>query len=283
MKLSAKDQESIVSLLTRIYMDILAIEEEYQMLVGDGDFRPRIEYFHDAVRAFTSGEEDSKGGSGRLAVELLAYDLSCLRYIQEMPLSPFKPHGGIMSPRTDIMTAGPGVSVPPKRPGRDTRQRLTELYEHYAVLFAALLKPFADKDFNARLEDMNQDVQDLSALAQQMEALADGKGSIEAITAAIQHLEDEGLRQALLAFLQQQKHKDKGNLKKLVAFLKQQVKSKDGQIASIESAHMNYALNQLGIFENSKDMLKKMAMQGTNLVGKFVEASLAETRREIGR
>lgn len=30
-------------------------------------------------------------------------------------------------------------------------------------------------------------------------------------------------------------------------------------------------------------MVKKLAGQGMNLVGKFVEASIAETKREMGR
>ena len=46
---------------------------------------------------------------------------------------------------------------------------------------------------------------------------------------------------------------------------------------------MNYALAQLGIFEGSKDLLKKMASQGMNLVGKFVENAMAESRKDIGR
>ncbi len=46
MKLSPAEQESIIALLTRIYTDIRDIEEEFQLLAGGSDFRPRIEYFH---------------------------------------------------------------------------------------------------------------------------------------------------------------------------------------------------------------------------------------------
>ena len=109
------------------------------------------------------------------------------------------------------------------------------------------------------------------------------KNNLEALTTAIQHLEEEQLHQLMNLFMQHQKYRNKDELKKLITFLKQHAKGKDKQIAAIETAHMNYALNQLGIFENSKDLLKKMAVQGTNLVGKFVEASIAQARHEIGR
>jgi hypothetical protein len=281
MKISPNDQESIVNLLTRIYLDIVEIEQEYQLVIGDGDFRPRIDYFHDAIRTFTA--QDDKSDDERLSVQLLAYDLACLRYLQDMPLSSFKSQAGVQSPATDIMTAGPGLSVPPKRPDRKVRARICELYQHYAVLFAALLKPVADNDYHERIEELNEDIKDLNALANQLEAVGENKGSMDSLMAAAQHLEEEQLRQLLLMFLQHGKHKNKDEIKKLVAFIKQQSKGKDKQIAAIETAHMNFGLNQLGIFENSKDLLKKMAQQGMNLVGKFVEASIAQARHEIGR
>ncbi len=283
MKISPNDQESIINLMNRIYTDILTIEEEFQLLIGDGDFRPRIDYFHDAVRTFTALEGKMPGNDSRLNVQLLSYDLSCLRYIQDMPLSSFRPHASIQSPATDIMTAGPGVATQPKRPDRGVRARICELYQHYAVLFSALLKPFADHDYHERIDELNEDIKDINALASQLEGLIKDSGNLEKLNAAIAHLEEDQLRQLLTLFMQHQKYKNKDEIKKLVAFLKQHAKGKDKQIAGIENAHMQYSLSQLGIFENSKDLLKKMAQQGTNLVGKFVEASIAETRREIGR
>ena len=59
------DQESIAQLLTRIYRDIFAIEEEFELLVGVDDFRPRIDYFHDAIRAFTSQDAAALRPGGR--------------------------------------------------------------------------------------------------------------------------------------------------------------------------------------------------------------------------
>lgn len=283
MKLSANDQESILSLLTRIYMDIVAIEEEYQLLVGEGDFRPRIEYFHDAIRAYTAQEENPEESQGRLGVELLSYDLSCLRYIQDMPLSDFKPHASVMSARTDIVTAGPGLNVRPIRPDRKVRARLCELYQHYAVLFSALLKPYADEDYRERIEELNLDIKDIEALADQLKNFDNSREALEALIAATRHVEEEQLRHLLNMFIQYEKYKKQQETSRLLEFLKQQTAERKKRINAVETAHMQYSLNQLGIFENSRDLIKKMALQGTNIVGKFVESSIAATRREIGR
>ena len=280
MKLNPAEQESLVTLLTRIYSDICDIENEFQLLVGDSDFRPRIEYFHDAVRAFTSQNQSG----GRLSVELLAYDLASLRAIISKPLAPFKPHSAILSPSTNVLKKGENQLAGMRgRPDRGVRDRLVELYQHYAVLFAALLKPFADRDYHDRTDNLNQDVEDLQSLRKEFEALATGKGDQEAIGDAILHVEDNELRQELLNFMHKQQFKKKENLDKLLQFLKITVTQKDKEIAAIDAAHMSYALAQLGIFEASRDMLKQMAKQGMNLVGKFVEASIAESRNEMRR
>jgi len=279
MKLSASEKESLVGLLARIYGDIRDIEEEFNLLAGNHDFRPRIEYFHDAIRAFTSQDAKELEAGGRLSIELLAYDLSCLRYIHAQPLAPFTPHGETLSPHTEVVAVKPGLVPKAKRPERAVRERISELYQHYAVLFAALLKPFADRDYQDRVSDLNEDVRDINAIIQQ---LAGGK-SIEQIMASINHLDDDELRQLLTRFLQEQRHKKSDDCRKMNDYLKQQSTRKDKDIAAIEAAHMNYALAQLAVFEGSRDFLKKMAGQGMNLVGKFVEDAMAKTQREMGR
>lgn len=237
MKLSPAEQESLVQLLTRMYVDICAIETQFRLMAGEGDYRPRIEYFHDAVRAFTSGQLDSP----RLCVEMLAYDLSCLRFLAAMPLAPFKPHSAhnleALSPHTDMVEVKPAsLNVKAKKPGRETAGRLSDLYKSYGVIFAALFKPTADRDHRDRIEEMDREVEEINTDTKQPK--------------------------------EQRAEK---------------ISKKDKEIASVDAAHMNYAMAQLGIYEESKDMLKQMAGQGMNIVGKFVESSIREARRQMGR
>ena len=280
MKPSPAERDALTQILTRIYTDLFDIEKEFNLLVGGGDVRPRIEYFHDAVRVFTSGHDPDH----RLSVELLAHDLSSLRHLSAAPLSHFHPHERLASPETVPMTLQHNaLSVKRHRPDRAVREHISEAYQRYSVIFAALLKPTADYDFNERTDNLNQDVKDLHAVSHEADKLLSGKGNEAGMANAANHLEEEALREQLLKFIQQGQHKKKDNLKKLISFLKQHAASKDKEIANIDQAHMQYAMHQLGIFENSKDMLKKMASQGMNLVGKFVQASIAQSQRQMGR
>lgn len=284
MKLSPGELESIIALLTRICEDIHVIEEEYRLLAGDHDFRPRIEHFHDAVRAFSSQEAVHQQPGGRLCIEFLASDLAALRQIQATPLAPLKLHGPIYSPSTAPVAVRSGdLTVRAKRPSRQVRERICELYQHYAVMFAALLKPLADRDYIDRTEELNQDVKDLHSLIAQLEQLLAGKNNVQGVVTAINHLEDEGLRHELMLFMQQEKYKKKDLLVKLIAFLKTHRGQKDQMIAGVDGAHMQYVMSQLAIFEESRDMLKKLAGQGMNLVGKFVQNAMQESKRDMGR
>lgn len=283
MKTSPAEQEAIVKMLTRIYIDIRDIEEEFQLLVGDHDFRPRIEYFHDAIRAFTAQDPKHPVTGGRLSVELLAYDLSCLRYLESMPLASFKPHGAMLSPQTAMAAVKPGLVAKKAKPDSTVRGRISELYRHYAVLFAALLKPFADRDYRDRTEEMNEQVEALHALMQQMEALGQGKGSQAQAATTIQHLGEEGLRHEMLKFMHNQQFKKKDALAKLTKFLKDHAAKTDKELAAVDAAHLNYAMSQLAVYEGARDMLKNLAGQGMNLVGQFVENAMKQTQREMGR
>lgn len=279
MKLSESEQEQLVSLLTRLYQELCEIETQHELFAGEGDFRPRIDYFHDAIRAFFAQDAAAREEGGRLGVEQLAYDLSCLRYLQEKPLSSFKPEVQNLSPRTDIVEVNQLPASKRARPDRTTRERISELYQHYAVLFAAILKPLADRDFLQRTDELNQDVKEINTVIQQLQ----GEGGIEAINEAIHHVENPQLRNELIAFVQHGGLKQKEQINKLIQYLKDQKRARDGKIGTIDKAHMQYAVNQLAVYEASKDLLKNLASKGMNLVGKFVEASISQTRREMGR
>ena len=278
MKLSQAEQEQLTSLLTRLYQELCEIETQHELLAGEGDFRPRIDYFHDAIRAFFSQNAKDREEGGRLCVENLAYDLSCLRYLQEKPFSSFKPQGQSHSPKTDLIEVKQLPTAQKGRPDRATRERISELYQHYAVLFAALLKPLADKDFLQRTDELNQDVKEINTVMQSLK-----NGNIQSINEAIQHIEDPQLRGELIAFIQHGGLKQKEQVNKLIQYLKDQKTKRDAKISTIDKAHMQYATSQLAVYETSKDLLKNLASKGMNLVGKFVEASISQTRREMGR
>lgn len=273
MKHSANEQESLVNILLRYWQEICAIEEECGLRVGKGDMRARIDYFHDAIRAFTApGAENNP----RLSVEQLAYDVRCLRYIASQPLASITHDAGNYSPSHSLVAAGAGLVPSQKKADRDTKNRLRELYEQYGVLFAALLKNTAENDYHERTDALNNDVEQINAIAQ---ALA-GKASAQEINNLVANLDDEKIKRDLLALLPQIKGK---NAAGLVAKLKGEIQKKDKSLKAIDTAFHHYATSQLAIYESAKDMLKKMAGQGMNLVGQFVEASLRQSQQGRGR
>lgn len=281
MKISQQEQEALTSLMTRLYHEIREIEEQYQLLVGEGDFRVRIEYFYDAVRAF-SAQHESPETRQRLSVEMLAYDLTCLRYIQSKPLAGFKPSARPLSTGSDLVPRH-GSGHAGHRPDRETKQKIADLYKYYTVLFAALFKPIADRDHLDRLEEVNQAIEDIAQIVNACESLAQGGGSVQALMDAINHLDDSIAVQMLTEFVHKQKHKDRQALNQLIASLKDRSQRIDHEGQVLDSAHMNYSMAQLGVYEEGKDLVKRMAQQGMNVAGKFVESAMAAAVRDAGR
>lgn len=275
MNNQSKDQQAIIALLTEIYLELASIEQRFKLIAGKGDMRPRIDYFHDAIRAFTEGGEYHP----RLSIELLSYDMRCLRYIEKMPLSSFRADEDNSSPSQEVMAMYGDLISTTDNADRKTKARISELYRHYAIIFSALLKPIADRDFKERIANLNNDAGDVSQIIGEFENKADAK----IISKMAQKVEQKELRIIIATFIQKKKHKNPEDVKKLLGHLKKYVKQQDAKIKAIDKAHMEFSTAQLAVFEESKDMLKELATKGTNLIGKFVEASVADTRRQMGR
>lgn len=277
-KFTQQDQQALISILLRYWEEASAIESEYALLVGRGDMRPRIDYFHDAIRAFTAPHK-SKAMQARLSIEQLSYDLRCLRYIATMPLASITHDAHNLSPQTLPTVIAPGLVEASKRIGRDTKDRLCELYQQYGVLFASLLKATAEHDAEDRTEMLNEEVEAINMLIQ---ALSSNAPSAQ-IHTLIQNLSDEALKQNLLLLLPQIKGKSAGALKALIDKLRATIQKNDAKIQGIDASHHSYVTTQLAIYESAKDMLKQMAGQGMNLVGQFVESTLRQGQQGRGR
>lgn len=267
MKLSAKDQTAIIQLLARFCDEIYAIEGEFHLYFNQADMRPRIDYFHDAIRAFMA-ERPNKEQQRRLHVENLAYDIQAMRYLTEKPLANLSGHAA-QSPKTAIVAVEPALLAQSKKPDRAVKEQISELYKQYAMLFAALLKPTADVDYHERTEQMDEEVGNIKAI---IDALR--KGGAAEIETLINHLENATLQDALIKFAGKSKGKQNAELPELLGKLKLTVQALDKNIKTIDTAHHLYATTQLTIYENAKDNLKKMMTSGLNLVGAFVEASI---------
>ncbi len=262
--------DALISLMDRQYQEIRAIETDFQILGLDGDMRPRIEYYHDAVRALTGGMELYSKHS-RLSVERLAYDVSMLRHIQAKPMAMGRSENHF-SPHTDVATVGGSSAA---SADRETRSRLAQLYKDYTVLFVAIFAEKADKNADHRTDEINSLVEDCHTVQDMLEKLAKGTVSVQQVLVAVQHLENDQLRNKLTQML----HNKKTNSQDLangVSSLKQAISGMDKEIKAIDQAAMSFSTSQLAVYEDAKDTVKRMASSGLNIAGKFVENAMAQ-------
>lgn len=257
------------------YEQIAALEERHGIRFKEGDMRSRIDYFHDAVRALTSGEADIYSPHSRLSVEHLAYDLAQLRAIQAKPLGV-----GIIDPKRVAASRGELVTEDQAGamnagPDRQTRQELVRMYKDYTVLFAALFAEVADMNYQTRNEEMDTAVEDIGLVEQVMAQLDAGIITQEQAQAAVAAIENDQLRAQMQKLLAQ-----KVGLKEQHA-VQEKLNAVEQQIAQdkqrIDQAHLNYTTGQLAVYEESKETIKRLAANGMNLAGKFVENAISQS------
>lgn len=275
MAFEASEQAAIIELMHGKYSQLLPIETEWGIRLTEGDWRPRIEHFHDAVRALTSGEADIYSKNSRLSVEHLAYDLGQLRHIQEKPI-------GLINKATEksagsalVKKGEAGASVP-KMPPQAVRAQLVSLYRDYMVFFAALFAQVADVNFQARMETMDNSVADLALIEQVMNQLMSGKITAEQATAELMHVERDDLRERVQGMLAKKALTNREKQEAL-ALIGQIEKGLAAEQKKLELSHMHYATSQLAVYEEAKETIKRLGQQGLNLAGKFVENTMAQS------
>ena len=120
MAIGSESQAAIIELMHGKYQRLLAIETQWGIRLKEGDMRPRIEHFHDAVRALTSGEADIYAKNSRLSVEHLAYDIALLRQIQNKPVGTIN-RVTEKSASTAVVKQGQAGASPPRMPPQQAR------------------------------------------------------------------------------------------------------------------------------------------------------------------
>jgi len=272
MSFDGKEQAAIIELMAGKYAQILAIETEWRIRLHEGDMRPRIEHFHDAVRAYTSGEADIYEKNSRLSVEHLAYDIGQLRMIQEKPVGKIN-RATEKSAGTALVRKSEAGASQIKLPPQAVRSEIASLYKDYTVFFAALFAQIADRNYQSRVDAIDGAVEDLAILESVIQQLAAGKISNAEAMEEIMHVERDDLRERLQDMLSR-KQITAADKQKALQMLGLIDKGLDKEKKGLEQAHMHYATGQLAIYEESKDTIKRMQSTGLNLAGKFVENAM---------
>lgn len=270
MKATPQQKQALVQVMTRMCEEIHGIEATFGIAASEKDLRPRIEYFHDVVRIYTQTTTHGYERTGRMTVESLAYDISLLRQIQANPIS------RVAIP-VNYAPVGSGRDLVPEgmQQGRkmdgDARMRLMDLYKNYTVLFAAMMAEMADRNFMTRTSENNAQVEDIAQLEVEVKASIHKHGPDTDIAHLLNHISDPDLRMKLAQKL-------RGNPKAQQALkeTKALIAKLDEENKRIDNAHMSFLSSQLVVYENAKDIVKKMAQSGMNVVGDFMENAMRE-------
>lgn len=264
MKLSDTDRHGLIELLHRIYEKIRPLEQQNGLLFGGHDLRPRIEFFHDAIRAYASNEAQHFEAGGRLSIERLAYDVSALRYVQQKPLANLSEPAGAA-----------GTALTQRKAGntRQLKDTLAEYYQQYGVLFTALLKPLADRDFLDRKDALNAQFEQCTEMAGALDAGA----SLHHLIILAQHVDDPELREEILKLI---KNKQKPELNDT---LNDAAQRSDHQLKTMDEAHGRFSLAQLAMYEAGRDVVKEFSTRGLNLAGRFVQDAMDQAQHGTSR
>ncbi len=268
MAFEAAEQAAIIELMHGKYSQLLALETEWGIRLHEGDWRPRVEHFHDAVRALTSGDGDIYAKNSRLSVENLAYDLGQLRQIQGKPVGLINKVTEKSASTALVKQSEAGAAVP-RMPTQAVRGQLVSLYRDYMVFFAALFAQVADLNYQSRMETMDNSVADLALIEQVMNKLIAGKMTTAEAMQELMHVERDDLRERISGMLAK-KGLSAREKQEALALMAQIEKGLAAEQKKLEQSHLQYATGQLAVYEEAKETIKRMQQQGLNLAGKFV-------------
>lgn len=276
MAFDPAEQAAIIELMNGKYHTILAIESEWSIRLAEGDMRPRVEHFHDAVRALTSGAASMYEKHSRLSVEQLAYDLSLLRQVQDRPVGTINraTEKSFSTALVKKNEAGAGFA---KLPPQGLRTELVNLYRDYTVFFAALFAEVAERNFQSRVDYIDASVADIGLIEQVLEQLAAGTMTSQQALQEMMHVERDDLRERIQQLLASKKLSAREKQEAL-ALLGEVEKGLEKEKKSIEQSHLTYTTGQLAVYEDAKNTVKRLASQGLNLAGKFLDNAMRQAQ-----
>jgi len=132
-------------------------------------------------------------------------------------------------------------------------------------------------NFQSRKGEVDAAVEDVALIEEVLEQLASGKMSRERAMHALDQVEHDGLRERIMQAVGSRtiRHAEQEALSSQLQAFEQRIETEKN---TIDKAHTHYVTAQLAIYEGSRDTVKRLAAQGLNIAGKFVESALAQAK-----
>jgi hypothetical protein len=270
----------LINMLNNKYAELRDIEQKYNIFGLHGDFRPRIEHYHDAVRCYNNQSDQGLDRNSRLAAERLADDVEMLRQITARPLIVGRTQEHLST--SDALTIGE-LAGSELRPDAVIKRQLTSLYRDYTVFFVALMIDKTEDNIQARSEDNDIIVQDCYRLEQALAGLQNGSINISEVRAAANMLEHDGMRLKILNMLANATP-DNNEISGAINTLQDVRRGLAEERKRIDAAGMRFASSQLMVYEGAKDTVKQLMQNGVNIAGKHTESAMQnnQTSRDRG-
>ncbi len=272
--------QALINMMNAKYEQITAIEQQFSIFGIDGDYRCRIEHYHDAVRALGDAHDDGLERHSRLAAEKLADDVEMLRQITARPT--LAGRGEQHFSTNDALTIGADAGAE-LRPDSSVKRNLTSLYRDYTVFFVALMIDKAEDNINARNSENDVLVQDCYRLEQVLAQLGAGGADLSAVAKAANMMENDGLRKKIMSMLSQGAPSPQ-EIKDSISALQNVRRSLGDERKTLDNAGMRFASSQLMVYEGAKDVVKQLMQGGVNIAGKHTESAMqsAPTSKDRG-
>lgn len=119
-------------------------------------------------------------------------------------------------------------------------------------------------------------VTDISVIEQVLEQLANGQIDKRQAMTMLEQVESDTLRQSTLQAVAGQtiRHAEQ---ERMTAQLRHYENQLENEKQQADKAHLSYVTSQLAVYEEARDTVKRLAAQGMNLAGKFVENAINQS------
>jgi hypothetical protein len=263
-------QQFLINIIQNKYAEISEIERKFGIFGMEGDFRPRIEHYHDAIRAIGHDVGDGLERNSRLSAENLAHDVEMLRQITARPTVAGRGEQHLSTHNELTLASEVGID---NSPSSATKRQLTALYRDYTVFFIALMLEKIEDNINARTEENNVLVQDCYRLEQALAGLESGAIDINAVIKSAKMLENDGLRHKIMNMLAKGTP-TKDEISSSIATLQNVRRNLATEQKTLNTAGMRFATSHLMVYEGAKDTVKQLMQSGVNIAGKHTESAM---------
>lgn len=285
--------QQLIAVMNEVYGRLSALESANDLLISPQDMRPRIDYFHDAVRLFMSHPEEIYAENSRLSTKALADDIQWLRFLQQKPFSALQvaphapaPQGGNLArllPARKEKEVALRKQKPSPAEKSMLRSQLVDEYTTYAMLFIALFAETVDVNFKMRTEEMQVNYTDLQEVQKMVRMTQQGLVEPDRILQALRSMENEQQQDILLQIFHNRTVRLREKLMAMASKLQDMIYNLQGQIKGLDKDHTRVLAYKMHMMQENKALVMELESLGLQLSGLHMGKAISGKGVDLGR